>query len=469
MSDRIRPGTWVALLALATFAPAVSAPAASAAPVSVNLRVEGSTTTLFDAPITTDGHDVTTPSGGTHKCDGTNGFPPANPSAGPSATAALDDGARLAGFGFDGPYNDGFDDFFITQIGGEQTNAAKFWGFFVNSTPPDIGGCQQRLTQGDEVLWAYAAFGATPLKLSGPASATTGSPVTVRVTGGDKGTPEPGASVGGAASGVDGGAELRFDEAGIYRLKADRPDAIRSNTLVLCVDPPGADPCSSTDKAAPTLRVSLPGRFASDGGRSRTILVSWLGDDQTGSGVASYSAEVRKLADGAGASQAAPEWRTLLDKTPVTGVHFRGDAGDAYQFRVTAADRATNRSTVETEPVVIPVDDRDRGLWRFSRGWKRMRSQAAWGGTVMRARETGPAARLRFRGSAVALIGRKLASEGRLRATVDGRSRVLRVRGRSAARSVLWTSDRLPSGSHSLTIRSLGRGPVEVDAVAPVP
>jgi Domain of unknown function (DUF4430) len=463
MSDRIRPGTWVALLALA-----VLPPAASATPASVNLRVEGSMTTLFDAPITTDGHEVTTPAGGTHKCDGTNGIPPANPSPVPSATAALDDGARLAGFGFDGPYNDGFDDFFITEIGGEQTNATKFWGFFVNSIAPEIGGCQQRVNQGDEVLWAYAAFGAAPLKLAGPTAATTGSPVTVRVTHGEKGTPEPGASVGGAVTGADGSADLRFDEAGVYRLKADRPDAIRSNTLVLCVDPPGADPCSSTDKAAPTLRVSLPGRFASDGGRSRTILVSWLGDDQAGSGVATYSAEVRKVADGAGASQATPEWRMLLDKAPATGVHFRGDSGDAYQFRVSAADRAANRSMVETEPVVIPVDDRDRGLLRFSRGWKRVRSNTAWGRTAMRADESGPSARLRFRGSAVALIGRKLANGGRLRVTVDGRRRLLRVRGRSPARSVLWTSDRRP-GSHSLTIRSLGNGPVEVDAVAPVP
>jgi hypothetical protein len=185
--------------------------------------------------------------------------------------------------------------------------------------------------------------------------------------------------------------------------------------------------------------------------------------------VATYSAEVRKVADGAGASQAAPEWRTLLDKAPVTGVHFRGEAGDAYQFRITATDRATNRSTVETEPVVIPVDDRDRGLWRFARGWKRVRSGAAWGDTVMRAKQVGATARLRFRGSGVALIGRQLANGGRLRATIDGRSRILRVRGRSAPRGVLWTSDRLPSGSHSLTIRSLGHGPVEVDAVAPVP
>jgi hypothetical protein len=69
----------------------------------------------------------------------------------------------------------------------------------------------------------------------------------------------------------------------------------------------------------------------------------------------------------------------------------------------------------------------------------------------------------------VALIGRKLARGGRLRVTLDGRSRVLRARGRSAHRSVLWTSRRVQPGDHSLGIRTLGRRTVELDAVAPLP
>ena len=94
---------------------AFSTGTATAAPVGVTLRVEGRTQTIFDGPVTTDGHDVTTPSGGTHRCDGTNGS--AEPSPGPTATAALDDAARLAGFSFDGNYgNFGIDDYFLTRI-----------------------------------------------------------------------------------------------------------------------------------------------------------------------------------------------------------------------------------------------------------------------------------------------------------------------------------------------------------------
>ena len=87
---------------------------------------------------------------------------------------------------------------------------------------------------------------------------------------------------------------------------------------------------------------------------------------------------------------------------------FRGESGKAYQFRIGAVDRAANRGAVETGPIVLPVDDRDRRRWRFSEGWKRARRESAWGGTVATAKRTGASATLRFEGRSVALIGRKL-------------------------------------------------------------
>ena len=466
MTDRIRGAAPVAALSLLLLA----APAAHALPVTVNLRVEGLNRTVFDGRVTTDAHVVTTAAAGAHTCDGTNGA--AEPAPGPTATGALDDAARLAGFTIDGPYgNFGIDDYFIERVADERIDPmTQFWSLWINHTFSDKGGCQKRVLAGQDVLWAAVPFSVdVPLKLTGPATATTGQPVQVRVIDGQKGTPQAGATVGGSTTGADGVASLTFAEPGIYRLKAAKPGTIRSNTIVVCADPPEADPCSSSDRTAPSVQWRLPGRLASEGGRSRTVLLSWQADDANGSGVAHYSVEVRELADGAGPSQAATEWRSLLDRAPVNGLHFRGEAGDAYQFRITAADRAANRATVETDPLVIPVDDRSRRLWRFSKGWKRVRSQAAWGRTVIRAKRAGATARLRFRGTQVALIGRKLPKGGRLRVTLDGRSKVLRVRGRTGHRSVLWTSRRLAAGGHSLAIRTLGRGTVELDAVAPLP
>jgi hypothetical protein len=466
MTNRIR-GTHAVALAVV----AIAAPAASAAPVSVNLRVEGQSRTIFDGPVTTDGHTITTQSGGTHRCDGTNMN--ANPAPVPTPTAALDDGARLNDFTWDADWFDSFEDFIVKRVADDSATSTQFWGYAVNFRFAQRGGCQVQANQGDEVLWIFDAFSkAHILKLTGPGAATTGAPVTVDVTDGGNGSPQAGASVGGAQTGADGKATLSFADAGVYRLKAERADSVRSNSLTICVDPPGAEPCTSSDKTAPRLLdVDLPGeRLASERGQSRTMVVSWQADDGAGAGVSHYAVDVREVARGVRASKLAPgEWKPVAERTTVPSARFRGDSAKAYQFRVTAVDRAANRTAVETDPLVLPVDDRDRRLLRFSRGWQRTPRRSAWGRTVRRTGDAGATATLRFRGRRVALIGRRLPRGGRLRVSVGGRSKVLRLRGRSAPRRVLWTSRPMRDGAHVLRIRSLGGGPVEIDAVAPLP
>jgi hypothetical protein len=465
MTNRILGAHAAALAVLA-----IAAAAAAADPVSVNLRVEGQSQTIFDGAVTTDGRQVTTQSGGTHPCDGTNNG--AHPSPGPTATAALDDGARLNNFTWDADWFADFSDFVVSRVAGEAATASQFWGVGVNLALSQQGGCQTRVRQGDEVLWVFDAFNKTHfLRLAGPSAAATGAPLTVAVTDGS-GSPLPGANVGGAHTGSDGKATLSFADAGVYRLKAERADSVRSNSVSVCVDPPGADPCTSGDKTAPRVfAVDLPGReLASERGRSRTMVVSWQADDGAGAGVAYYAVEVREMGSGirAGGAQAG-EWRTISERTATPSARFRGESGKAYQFRVTAVDRATNRGTAESNPILVPVDDRDRRLLRFSRGWKRTPRSSAWGGSVRRTTDAGRTATLRFSGRRVSLITRRLRRGGRVRVTVGGRSKVVSLRGRSRYRQVLWTSRRMREGAHVLRIRSLGRGPVELDAVAPRP
>jgi hypothetical protein len=464
MTDASRPALR-ALVALALFVLLVAAPAL-AAPVGVTVRVEGRTQTIFDGPVTTDGHDVTTPSGGTHKCDGTNGG--AEPSPGPTATAALDDAARQGGFDFDGEYGSfGIDDYFITRIAGDtRDESSEYWSLWIDFAFSDKGGCQKRVRQGDDVLWALVPFSADrALKLEGPTTATTGQPVRVRVSNGADGAGEAAARVGSELTGPDGSATLTFNDAGVYRLKAEKENAVRSNSLVLCVDPPGADPCTSSDRMAPRAEVLLP-RFASDISTSRTFPVAWEGvDDPSGSGVAAYEAEVRA---------AGGEWRTLVGRTSSVSSNFRGALGTEYEVRATAIDRAGNRSGLATDSVLVPIDDRDRELMRFSGGWQRLERRGAWGRFVMRARggrrvrgsrPSRPTLRLAFSGRSVALIGRRLRRGGRLLFSVDGRRRVLRLRGMPRHRQVLYESGPLAPGRHVLRLTALGGGPVEIDAV----
>ncbi|MDQ3648458.1 MAG: fibronectin type III domain-containing protein [Actinomycetota bacterium] len=464
---RRRVARAVALGATALIGAAV--PAAQADPVSVKLRVEGKSGTFYEKPVTTDGHDVTTPSGGTHKCDGTNGG--ANPSPGPTSTATLDDGARRGGFSFDGTYNAGFEDFLINRIGPDSNSSSEFWGHFQNFQLSNVGGCQQRVTTGDEVLWTYDAFSKQhALKLAGPDSARTGQAFGVRVTDGANGAPLAGASVGGKLTDAGGRATLGYAQPGVYRLKATRADSVRSPLLTVCVDPVGAPPCSSGDKSAPQvalLAAGARGGYASDRFTSRTVEISWQGDDGAGSGVAAYDLDVRET--GAAASTAASRWRSLLRGTKRVSTRFRGRSGRRYEFRVTAIDRARNRRSATGNDLLIPVDDRDRSLIRFSAGWKRLERKGAWGRFVVRSTRRGASARLRFRGRRLALIGRRLPRGGKLRVTIDRGSRTVRLRGVARHRRVLFTSKRLRSRRHRVRLVAVGGGPVELDAVAVQP
>ena len=231
-------GTVAVLFALATAA------AAEAAPVTVQLRVEGHTATFFEGPVTTDAKVIDG-----HPCDGTNGGQ--NPSPGPTMTGALDDG--VGPDGWDGTWYDGFDDFGIDRVGPDSTDfgANRYWGYALNWQTVNVGGCQQQVAAGDQVLFAYDYFSKTSLlELTGPSRAATGESVTLTVTDGSSGAPAAGAAVGGATTDPAGHAVVEFDSPGTRTLKAERADAVRSNALSICVYAPGSGDCG-TDPAAP--------------------------------------------------------------------------------------------------------------------------------------------------------------------------------------------------------------------------
>ncbi len=254
MKNRFRrhvPATLIVVCAL-------TAPAAQAAPASVQLRIEGRNTTIYEGPVTTDGKVVRPEPGEDHTCDGTNNG--ANPQPGPTPVSALDDGQPLGGYTWAGTWFPSFADYQVERIGPDAITSSEFWGQLVNFKFSQVGGCQEIVKGGDEVLWAFDAFSkAHAAKLTGPTAATTGRPFAVTVTDGANGAALAGSSVGGAVTGADGRATLRFDQPGIYRLKASRADSVRSNALSVCADPAGAAPCTSTDKSAPKLRLLLSG------------------------------------------------------------------------------------------------------------------------------------------------------------------------------------------------------------------
>ena len=102
-----------------------------------------------------------------------------------------------------------------------------------------VGGCQQKVTDGQDILWAFNATRHKHLlKLTTSSEfSCVGEPYTLTVTDGATGIPFEGATVGGATTDKAGVAKITFKCPGIKRLKAEAPDSLRSNVIKVTVHP----------------------------------------------------------------------------------------------------------------------------------------------------------------------------------------------------------------------------------------
>lgn len=259
---------------------------ASAAPITVNLRVEGSTKTLFEGPVSSEA--ILAPPGietksseGSHPCDvKDNGENGGFGAAAATPTTALYDAATTQGLPFDATWSTSLKDFEITQVGEDISNNGEngqYWGYAVNFTTAEVGGCQIRLAPGSEVLWAYNFFGLKHLlSLSGPSSVTVGVPFTVHVVDGQTGEPISGAAIGELMSGMTdtsssspttnaaGNATVTLTQAGSVTLKATQAESVRSNGLAVnvgnevCPTSLSSSSTSGCGGVAPTVPAPKP-------------------------------------------------------------------------------------------------------------------------------------------------------------------------------------------------------------------
>jgi hypothetical protein len=227
---KTRIGTLAVLTAALAFAPA-----AYAAPTKVKVRVEGAKKTLFEGAVTTDAHPVDGSDGtGSHTCDGTNGGASTTP--GPTATGALDDALKLGNLTWAGSYSPSFSDFVVNKIGPDAATASQFWGVAVQWKSLEVGGCQFKVSPGEEVLWAYDLFSKKHiLKLTGPRRVRHGKTARLKVVDGTTDKPVKGAKVGGKKTNAAGVVRLRLRAKGTKRLKATERTSVRSNQIAVKV------------------------------------------------------------------------------------------------------------------------------------------------------------------------------------------------------------------------------------------
>jgi hypothetical protein len=257
-------GVLAATLCSALLAPA----AAQAAPVTVSLRVEGPTRTLYEGRVTTDVRPFRFTGGTeTFRCDATAANGTANTTPAPTRGAALATAAEQTPFAIAGTFSTSVGSPSFTTIAGEgvayEAATNRYLVEFKNGVPSQFGSCGDPIAEGDDVLFAYGTGDEALLRLSGPERARPGEPVPVKVVDQRTGTPVAGAAIDGRTTGTDGTAVLGpFTERGDRDAKATKAGAIRSNRLRVCVTD-GADGFCGTarpgEPGTPTPPVT-PGR-----------------------------------------------------------------------------------------------------------------------------------------------------------------------------------------------------------------
>lgn len=261
----------LAATAVASAALALAAPAL-AAPITLNLRVEGPSSTIYEGPVTTDVHQVSAADSSTnqvapHDCDGVHNGSPMNPngypSPAPTATSTLDDAAKQNGFTWDGTWYSSFNDILVNNVGPDAPAPGTYWTFMVNwKVDQNNGGCADQVRSGDDLVWATWDFAGPFLQLSGtPTRIPTYTPFTVTVSdqdGSGHASPAAGASVGGQTTDSQGHATFEYGTPGTYFLKATQSGAVRSNGQSVCVYAPGSGGCGTDAATTPISSTSEP-------------------------------------------------------------------------------------------------------------------------------------------------------------------------------------------------------------------
>jgi hypothetical protein len=257
MSTRfIRPrGSLVLAFAASIISLLVLVPSASAA-VTAHLRVLGPGTTLEPGTsYVTDTTSIQTDPGADCLGPGTGGSGQTVSVPGPTALGLVRDasGPRKALKPLSVSDSSGFG-LAVCGIGGLVADANHFWLVRVNHEDITVGGDQQKVNKGDDVLWYLSEFNASAtnppdLELVAPARTEPDSfNVNVIEHGCTYSPPDfvpncaakpaKGVSVTGAATKTDaqGNASINADDEGTLKIQATRGGDIPSEALEVCVN-----------------------------------------------------------------------------------------------------------------------------------------------------------------------------------------------------------------------------------------
>jgi Stage II sporulation protein len=212
----------------------------------------------------------------------------------------------------------------------------------------------------------------------------------------------------------------------------------------------GTPPPGAGDVTPPTISVPQvePSPSAVLGDRV-PVVVSWTGSDDE-SGIANFVLQ-RRVDNG--------RWQRVgLGSSTESSVGLSLSPDHTYRFRLTATDKAGNRTQVVAGPQLRPTLLQS-GKATLKGSWTKATAKHASGGSTNRTDQAGATARLAFKGSGIAVVAPRGPREGRAQVKVDGvvvdiiDLRADRVQPRRVVFSTSWAQ----GGRHTIAITNLGK------------
>jgi hypothetical protein len=201
---------------------------------------------------------------------------------------------------------------------------------------------------------------------------------------------------------------------------------------------------------------------ASIGASTMQIRLAWNASDAV-SGVASYDVQERQ---GSGA------FTTVLSGVPATALVRTVRIGATYGYQVRATDHRGNVSAWSAVTTLVPRRyEETTAAASWSGTWSRSWTASASGGRSLWTASAGRRVRFVFSGRSIGWVGRRGPGAGRAEVRIDG-VRVAIVSESAATlryRDVVFARTLAVGGRHTIEIRPLGNGRVDVDAFVTLP
>jgi C1A family cysteine protease len=140
--------------------------------------------------------------------------------------------------------------------------------------------------------------------------------------------------------------------------------------------------------------------------------------------------------------------------------------GNTYRFGVAAFDAAGNRSDYAYSATISPKVFDDNNV--TTTGFSRYNWSSAYGGSALTTNTAGATASFQVTGRGVALVAPKFSTGGQMNMYVDGQfAQTISLQNStldpmSTVGGWFWTA----SGTHTITLKAVGNGRVDIDAIA---